>query len=646
MEGSFVKALTRAAQILSREFSLTRMPVFGGTGSCRQVRQVWEKWAEEVMPGGRRRWRYRMAVKSCARIFDSVCPRCDPSARREARDAWAESAGQYDLEGELRCSAHVEELKAHVRVLVGGWGKRLSGCRNDSRDPYLPSDVYVPDQQGCRETKRGEGGTLGTCSCCFDGDFSLVRRGVAKTKGKYRVVTMQSATVKRRLRPIHNALYDHLTSFDWCVRGDVRKEDFLAVCDAGEEDIISGDYKAATDKIYLSAVSAIIEVLAEERELSDEERECLVGSFENLRWISCQGIEHPIRRGSMMGNLVSFPLLCLLNKACHDMAAVRAYGPEERRVGRFNGDDCLFQGNRVMYAEWRKVTSVYGLVVNEGKTMVSRRWADLNSQTFDISRRRLISKPVLSFLLPSRDEPGEILSSVLQGISSFRPAVQQWIVNVLMRYEISLRGFTLSSLPSAWCRILVKRKWFRKLVWDGPATSGSSFYVGGKPLETGLPCVDRSFPTVVGPPPLPSVLSTVETLCAKLTRAHTDAWTGVRVKPVSRKLDRSTFRARYDSPSFPLPSSRFVGTCVRWGFLWPKSLYHMVSEVYPHLLLSDHEALVRKRYPDSPFLVLRHSFRITRQRTVPFPPPPSYRVRSLGSDLSLPLLLQRLRKAV
>jgi len=645
MEGSFVKALTRAAHILSREFSLTRMPEFGVSGGCRQVRQVWEKWALGETPRGRRRWRYRMAVKSCARIFDSVCPRCDPSARGEARDAWAESIGKYDLEGELRCSAHVEELKAHIRVLVGGWGKRLSGCRTDTREPYLSSDIYVPDQQGCRETKRGEGGTLGTCSNAFDGDFGLVRRGVAKTKGKYRVVTMQSATVKRRLRPIHNALYDHLTSFDWCVRGDVRSEDFLAVCDAGKEDIISGDYKAATDKIYLSAVSAIVEVLAEERELSDEERECLVGSFENLRWQSCTGKEHPIRRGSMMGNLVSFPLLCLLNKACHDIAAARVYGPWERRVGRFNGDDCLFQGSHAMYTEWKKVTSVYGFVVNEEKTMVSRHWADLNSQTFDVNRRRLVSKPVLSFLLPSRDEPGEILSSVLQGISSFRPAVQQWIVNVLMRYEISLRGFTLSSLPSAWCRILVKRKWFRKVVWGGPATSESSFYAGGKPLEGGLPYVDRSFPTVVGPPPVPSVLRSVETLCAKLTKAHTEAWTGVRVKPVSRKLDRSTFRARYDSPSSPLPLSRFVGVSVRWGFLWPKSLYHMVSEDYPQILLSDHETLVRKSYPHSPYLVLQHSYRVTRSHILPIPPPPFYRARSLGSDLLLPILLQRLRKA-
>jgi len=68
----------------------------------------------------------------------------------------------------------------------------------------------------------------------------------------------------------------------------------------------------------------------------------------------------------------------------------------------------------------------------------------------------------------------------------------------------------------------------------------------------------------------------------------------------------------------------------------------MISEEYPQLLLSDHEALVRQEYPDSPFLVLRHSFWVTRPQILPIPPPRFYRSLSLGSDLLLPLLLRRL----
>jgi len=358
----------------------------------------------------------------------------------------------------------------------------------------------------------------------------------------------------------------------------------------------------------------------------------------------------------MMGNLVSFPLLCLLNKACHDMAAARAYGPEVRRVGRFNGDDCLFQGNQSMYREWRFVTSVFGLVVNESKTMVSRHWADLNSQTFDITRRRLIAKPVLSFLLPSRNAPGEILTSVLKGISSFKKDVQHWIVNVLMRYEISLRGFTLSNIPSAWVKVLCKRKWFRRVVWDGPAIPAGRFwngeslkssFVSSEVLEKNLPLVDRSFPSVVGPPPIPSVLATVESICAVVTRAHTDYWTGKRVRPVELTLDRREFRSRYDKPPLPLPPTRFVGSAVRWGFLWPKALFDLVDKSFPELLLTDRDCLVRKSYPHSPYLTLRHSYRVVRPHLTSLSSPiraPLVRA-GLGTGLLLHDLLQRICEA-
>lgn len=577
-----------------------------------------------------------MAVKSCKRLFDVRCSRCDKNSARVAAELWAEAVGKRDCDGETRCLSFVAELKTHVRGLVEGWGERLESSRSVLDEPFLPSDVYVPDQQGCLETKRGEGGTLATPLDTVWSDSGLVRRGVAKTKGKFRVVTMQSARVKRVLRPVHNALYDHLTSFSWCVRGDVRREDFLAVSESGTEEIISGDYQAATDNIYLSAVRAIVEVLAEDSRLSEEELFVLRESFDKLRWMSASGVEHPIERGSMMGNLVSFPLLCLLNKACHDIASDCVYGEGERRVGRFNGDDCLFLGSSTMFSKWREVTSRYGLVVNEGKTMRSRRWADLNSQTFDVLRRRLVPKPVLSFLLPSRSAPGELLSSVLSGLSSFRPAVSLLVVNVLMRYEISLRGFTLSNIPSAWCKVLSKKRWFRECVWSGPAEVVEPVY--DKFLEWGdlpeLPVRCRAFPSVVGPPPRPSALRVVSECCALLARAHTDGWTGVRVRPAEPRLDRVGFRAQYDSPRRPLPRTRFVGVCVRWGFVWPRDLFQLVSERFPWLLLSDSDSLSFQSLPYSPQLVLRHSFWAVR-RQHEFPVPRSLACSlHLGSDLS------------
>nr|UJQ92025.1 MAG: putative RNA-dependent RNA polymerase [Botoulivirus sp.] len=629
--GSLVKALNRVIEIVSREFSLTHDPiVLLTTDDCSSIRQRWDELASELVSRckNRKRARLSMLFKGCKRLFDRQCLPCDKKLGESARRAWDARVGMPVPYGNTICSFYAARLQKHVRVLADGWGKRLEACRKDTREPYRASDIYVPDQQGCLEEARGTGGTLSVSE--ESTDYSLVRRGVAKQKGKFRVVTMQSARVKRVLRPVHNALYDHLSSFGWCVRGDVQKEDFLSVLDSTDEDLVSGDFNSATDLIYLPAVEAVCSVLSEDTNLTVEEREVLLGSFSNLRWISQSGNISPILRGSMMGNLVSFPLLCLINKACHDIAAEEVYGPEVRRVGRFNGDDCLFGASPEMYRKWRLVTSIYGLSVNESKTMFTRRWADLNSQTFDCARRNLVSKPVLSFLRPSDDSPGEIFSSVICGISSFGTSVQQWIVNVLMRYEISLRGFTLSSIPSRWCRILVKKKWFRKMVWRDRTPvrrsirSGGSFErLGDGPLATNLLSVeDRSFPTTLGPPPVRAALPAVTELCALLSKEHTDAWKGVRCIPRQDVLDRVAFRKEYDSP-ISIPETRFVGVSVRWCFLWPSALLQIVSDRFPSLLISDKDALVWSTIDYSPYLTLEHRFRVVRSKKTyvnPFTP--------------------------
>jgi hypothetical protein len=628
--GSLVKALNSVIEIVSREFGLThdRLSVLPDD-NCTTIRQRWDELANEFLSKckSRKRMRLAMMFKGCKRLFDRPCKPCDRKLGDSARQSWDARVGTSVPCGNAISSFYAARLQKTVRTLAEGWGKRLEGCRKDIREPFRPSDIYVPDQQGCLEEKRGTGGTLAVSDEAASEDLSLVRRGVAKQKGKFRVVTMQSARVKRVLRPVHNALYDHLSSFGWCVRGDVTVEDFCSVLDSTDEKLVSGDYDSATDLIYLPAVEAIVNVIAEDVHLTDEEREVLLGSFTNLRWISESGCVRPILRGSMMGNLVSFPILCLINKACHDIAAEETYGPGVKRVGRFNGDDCLFGASPQMYKKWRLVTSLFGLSVNEKKTIFSRRWADLNSQTFDCVKRNLVSKPVLSFLRPSDDAPGEILSSVLSGIRSFRWSVQQWIVNVVMRYEISMRGFTLSSLPSSWCRVLVKKKWFRQVAWrdrtrvaEPVRWKASSFNNLGERLITDLlPEEDRAFPTTLGPPPIPSALPVVHELCAALSKAHTEAWTGVRCCPVSRKLDRIAFRKLYGGPEH-IPSTRFTGVSVRWSFLWPSSLLRVISESFPQLLIDDRGCVVMKTINYSPLLTLECRFRVSRER-ISYPQP-------------------------
>jgi len=558
--------------------------------------------------------------------FDLDCNDCDQLAKEEARNAWRERVGVLPTVKECDwCNDPVWLLRRRIRELASGWGERLERCRKEGEVPvFSPADVYVPDQQGCLEIRQSDGGTLACPPSEECPDVSRVRVGVAKTKGKCRVVTMQGAYVKRTLRPVHNALYDHLTSYDWCVRGDVKREDFEAVVDDARngEKIISGDYSAATDNIYHFAVEAIIDELSKDERLTAEEREVLVGSFTNLRWVSCSGKQYPIRRGSMMGNLVSFPLLCLLNKACYDITCDIFFGVGSQRVGRFNGDDCMFQGSESFYSLWRNVTSTYGFIVNEEKTGFDSEWADLNSQSFCVKTGRLIDKPILSFLRPFRKEGGDLLTEVLRGIKSFRKSVRAYILCVLMRHQIAARTICVQNIPRKTFRFLMAKRWFRSSIQEGPA-----------PVEkTGI---SRTIPMVMARPPKSRYYPLFDALSWHYQKSHRDFWRGRRLfwgvdpywspngkiwlkagssqslanpmlpwcqKPATEKIQMSVYWERERNK--PLYSIPFVlcRDVPRWRFCWMKPVLTFFERYLPDAFISELSCSSREWVTDHPSL--------------------------------------------
>nr|UYL95437.1 MAG: RNA-dependent RNA polymerase [Lianyungang Botou tick virus 3] len=606
--GSLIRALSKAVFVIFSEFRLQGdLPVPTGE-NCLQLRQWWDEWTSSVHVGGKltRQKKYESTVKGSKRIFDFKCEPCDKRAATLSREAWQKHvATPVTMPPSTWCSDALWLLRKRVRELSAGWGSNLEKSRKDL-DPLVYASqserergIYVPDQQGCLEVPRLEGGTLAVPSTyvCSDSQLSTVRVGVAKTKGKFRTVTMQSAYVKRVLKPVHAALYDHLSSFGWLVRGDVKRDDYDAVISdlRKGELLISGDYTAATDNIYLEVVTAIVEVLAECPELTEEERKVLVGSFSNLRWISSKGKEHPILRGSMMGNLVSFPLLCLLNKAAFDICCDIFYGAGSHRRGRFNGDDCLFPGTRSFFTLWRTVTGTFGLKVNESKTGISRHWCDLNSQPARVGAKGLNPKPGLSFFRPFRQEPGDILREIWSSVSSFRPSVIAWILNVGMRHEISLREICITDIPKRTLRFLFKKSWFRRALQLGPANV----------LSRG---VRRSPPVVVANPPPSRLYAMVSYLDDLSKREVVNSWSGVRFgleggydrgdygdyskfptwgrnhpstgeripardwRPYEERIDRKDYYARTKGiPTEPPPWKLVART--RWQFIWSKPVY-------------------------------------------------------------------------
>nr|QLF49182.1 RNA-dependent RNA polymerase [Botrytis ourmia-like virus] len=519
---SIRESLLRATQLISREFNLP-VPVgpFNGT-SCMELRSQWDtyaKWSclQFVSKKEERRKTLVQLIKSGCRLFDGDCRTCDPQLKELEKKKWVEQMStarpRVAYYKELTRSTWLNRLKDSARELITGWGRNLEGCRMED---------YIPDQSGCLEAKSIEGGTL-SVSQDFASFPNEVRLGTAKTKGKIRVVTMQGANTKKVLRPVHSALYDYLAGFGWLVRGDVAAADFEAIIRDRRDDekFISGDYEQATNHINIDSVQAIISVIAEEPLLSDEEREVLIRSFRDVTVYKNNGsFLCKVRNGSMMGNLVSFPLLCILNKCCYDMS--REIESEENgipycpRVGRFNGDDCAFCGTDRFFEIWRETTSIFGLVVQEKKTGISSRWIELNSESFDSIKCRFVQKNFLSYLRVTRDTPGDLLSEIVSGTKGFKGSTKMWLINHVLRYEIAIRGVCASTIPRKLFLLLVKRVWFRKTL--------------SNPLPpfptTG---VDRSIRQTVVSPPLPSFLPLIDGIETLVRKSHVKKWVGVSV---------------------------------------------------------------------------------------------------------------------
>jgi len=581
--GSIAKALCKAFRLVELEFDLIIPRPTSWGANCAAARASFDGVCASVGRdlGEFRKRECKIALKSCVRIFDVACSGCDVTAAQKARASWVEACTR-PVPAIDRSWAYDPSwvLKQRVRELISGWGKRLSSSRSLVRGESEWGGYT--DQNGCLEQTRFEGGTISVGPSHY-GDISELRVGVAKQKGKLRVVTMQSARVKRVLVPVHQALYDHITSFGWCVRGDVQKSDFAAiVADVGNgESFISGDYSAATDNILPWVTEAVTSVIAECPDLTDEERGTMLAAVGDLHLMSkSRKTRTLLTRKQMMGNLLSFPILCLINKACFDICCDLTWGQGKRRVGRFNGDDCMFAGDKSFFHLWEKVTSTFGLVVNREKTGFSETWLDLNSQPYHVPTSSLVPRHCLSFLRPFRNDCVDLLGEVWKGTKEMRHSVRQYAVSVLARHEIVLRDFCVANVPRYAVAGLMKRAWFRRWRGSDPVP----------PIVTG---VSRADMVVVAEPPREDLFSIVDEAHSEAERRRLAYWTGKPLSFDSRPVwsnaltggclktvevlpgpQTKSIRRRQRPPLPPLVSSKrsckkFVKV-VSWKFSWSK----------------------------------------------------------------------------
>nr|UJQ92774.1 MAG: putative RNA-dependent RNA polymerase [Narnaviridae sp.] len=143
------------------------------------------------------------------------------------------------------------------------------------------------------------------------------------------------------------------------------------------EDVwISGDYSAATDSIPIEASKALLEGILESIDHEPTKRWAMKEISPHLLvYPKSSGIKPVLQEsGQLMGSLLSFPLLCLLNDC-----TARSVGLSPSKY-LINGDDILMRAKRSVYPRWKEKVREFGLSLSMGKNYVHPVFGTVNSQ--------------------------------------------------------------------------------------------------------------------------------------------------------------------------------------------------------------------------------------------------------------------------
>lgn len=147
--------------------------------------------------------------------------------------------------------------------------------------------------------------------------------------------------------------------------------------DSGPNDVwISGDYTAATDSFSLEGSQALMRGILESIPHEPTKRWAMKELSPHLLvYPKKSGLKPTLQRsGQLMGSLLSFPLLCLLNDCTAQSCGL---SPESYLI---NGDDILMRAPESIYPLWKEKVEDFGLELSLGKNYIHKRYGTINSQ--------------------------------------------------------------------------------------------------------------------------------------------------------------------------------------------------------------------------------------------------------------------------
>jgi hypothetical protein len=215
------------------------------------------------------------------------------------------------------------------------------------------------------------------------------RVSVLEDSGKARTVTIASI-LQLQIAPLHRTLYDALVRTGAVLRGPATPASMSGFRFKAGETFVSGDYQAATDNFNQNNTRRLLQLLASTSTHVPPAIWDVAIDFLTSGDLATKSDIFPFLSGQLMGDLLSFPLLCLTNLT----GVVAGFGVKytkgliKDRLLRINGDDIAFRTDPARIPKWTEALPMCGLLLETAKTLIHPVVFTLNSTFFRARQRR------------------------------------------------------------------------------------------------------------------------------------------------------------------------------------------------------------------------------------------------------------------
>jgi len=122
------------------------------------------------------------------------------------------------------------------------------------------------------------------------------------------------------------------------------------------------------------------------------------------------------KRGQLMGSVLSFPILCIINASvCRLASRLDGNTVTLQRGLLVNGDDGLFKGSSQIFDIWSDVAQLAGWKPSIGKVYQSREFFNINSRSFTVRGDRRYVTPYVNMGILTGKKRSENLSLSKEG---------------------------------------------------------------------------------------------------------------------------------------------------------------------------------------------------------------------------------------